>query len=71
MCCFIQAKRGYSIYLGSYENPVCLFHDKTTGYEVEVWTRPDGVEWDIDTLERRREFGVASVKVWVISPGIS
>jgi predicted nucleotidyltransferase len=61
-------EQGYSVYLGSYENPVCLFHDRVTDYEVEVWTRPDGVEWDRDTLERRREFGVAGVNVWVISP---
>jgi len=61
-------KRGYSVYLGSYENPVCLLHDRATGYEVEVWTRPDGVLWDRETLERRREFAVAGVKAWVISP---
>lgn len=61
-------KRGYSVYLGSYENTVCLLHDGATGYEVEVWTRPDGVLWDRETLKRRREFAVAGVKAWVISP---
>lgn len=59
---------GYSVYLGSYENPVCLFHDRVTDYEVEVWIRPDGVEWDMRTLERRREVGVAGMGVWIISP---
>jgi len=59
---------GYSVYLGSYENPVCIFHDRVTDYEVEVWIRPDGVEWDVRTLERRREVGVAGMGVWIISP---
>ena len=66
--CGEAEKQGYSVYLGSYENPVCLFHDRVTGYEVEVWTRPDGVEWDHETLERRRKFSVGGVDVWVVSP---
>ena len=66
--CEDAREEGYSIYLGSYKNPVCLFHDGATGYEIEVWIRPDGVEWDRRTLERRREVGVAGVNVWVISP---
>lgn len=61
-------EEGYSVYLGSYENPVCLLHDRVTDYEVEVWIKPDGVEWCRETLERRREVGVAGMKVWVISP---
>jgi predicted nucleotidyltransferase len=59
---------GYGVYLGSYENPVCLFHDRVTDYEVEVWSRPDGVEWDRETLERRRVVSVAGVRIWLISP---
>lgn len=59
---------GYSVYLGSYGNPVCLFHDRITDYEVEVWSRPDGVEWDRETLERRREVTIAGMSVWIISP---
>lgn len=66
--CGDAEKQGYSVYLGSYENPVCLFHDRVTDYEVEVWTRPDGVEWSRGTLERRREVGVAGIRVWIISP---
>ncbi len=66
--CGEAEKQGYSVYLGSYENPVCLFHDRVTGYEGEVWTRPDGVEWDRDTLEKRRRFSMGGVEVWVVSP---
>ena len=66
--CEDAREEGYSVYLGSYENPVCLFHDRITDYEVEVWSRPDGVEWDRETLERRREARVAGMGVWIISP---
>ncbi len=58
----------YSIHLGSFQNPVCLFHDEKTGYEVEVWRQPDGVEWDGETLDRRRRMVMAGVEVWIISP---
>lgn len=66
--CEDAREEGYSVCLGSYKNPVCLFHDTVMDYEVEVWSRPDGVEWDGRTLERRREVGVAGVGVWIISP---
>ena len=66
--CEEAREEDYSVYLASYENPVCLFHDRVTGYEVEVWSRPDGVEWDRETLERRREVGIAGMRVWLISP---
>jgi len=66
--CEDAKKEDYSVYLGSYENPVCVFHDRVTDYEVEVWSRPDGVEWDRGTLERRREVRIAGIGVWIISP---
>lgn len=66
--CEDAKEEGYSVYLGSYDNPVCLFHDMATDYEVEIWSRPDGVEWDQGTLDRRREVGIAGVRVWLISP---
>jgi predicted nucleotidyltransferase len=58
----------YSVSLGSYQNPVCLFQDRITDYEIEVWMRPDGVEWDRETLNRRRRITIAGVEVWIISP---
>ena len=66
--CEDAKEEGYSVYLGSYDNPVCLFLDKTTNYEVEIWSRPDGVEWDQGTLDRRRKVGIAGMSVWLISP---
>ena len=64
-----DAKREhYSVYYGSYENPVCLFHDRVTDYEVEIWSRPDGVEWDRRILEKRREVRIAGIGVWIVSP---
>jgi predicted nucleotidyltransferase len=66
--CEDAREEDYSVYLGSYENPVCLFHDRITDYEVEVWSRPDGVVWDRGTLERRREVRIAGIGVWIISP---
>jgi len=66
--CEDAEKANYSIHGGSYGNPVCIFHDRVTGYEIEVWNRPDGVEWDRRTLERRREVVIAERRVRIISP---
>ena len=66
--CEDAEKASYSISLGSFENPVCLLHDRVTDYEIEVWSRPDGVEWDLRTLERRRKVTIAGKRVWIISP---
>ncbi|MCW4050122.1 MAG: nucleotidyltransferase family protein [Candidatus Bathyarchaeota archaeon] len=66
--CEDAKKEGYSVYLGSYENPVCLFHDRVTDYEVEVWSKLDGVEWSRETLKRRREVRIAGIEIWIISP---
>lgn len=66
--CEDAEREDYSVYLGSYENPVCLFHDRVTDYEVEVWSRPDGIEWDRETLARRREANIAGMGVWIVSP---
>lgn len=59
---------GYSISITSFQNPVCLFHDRITDYEIEVWRQPDGVEWDQETLDRRRRRALAGAEVWIISP---
>jgi hypothetical protein len=67
---FIEAAEdaGYTVTYGSFRNPVCLFLDRVTGYEVEVWSRPDGVEWDTETLGRRRKAEIAGTSLWIISP---
>jgi predicted nucleotidyltransferase len=54
--------------VASYSNPVCVLLDKKTGLEVELWLRPDGVEWDRETLRKRRRVRTGGVKAWVISP---
>jgi len=54
--------------LGSYNDPECVFLDRETGLEIEFWTRPDGVEWDAETLARRRRRRLGDVEAWVISP---
>lgn len=64
-----EAERAdYSVSLGSFQNPVCLLHDRLTDYEIEIWRQPDGVVWDIETLRRRRKASLAGVEVWMISP---
>lgn len=67
---FIESaeKSGYAVSHGAHKNPVCLFLDTVTGYEVEVWNRPDGVKWDTETLGRRRRAEIAGTRLWVISP---
>ena len=59
---------GFHPTLCEYENPVCVLVDIETQLEVELWIRPDGVEWDEETLRRRRHFTVEDVSFWVISP---
>ncbi|MBC8223148.1 nucleotidyltransferase [Candidatus Bathyarchaeota archaeon] len=58
----------YGVSLGSFQNPVCLLHDRLTDYEIEIWRQPDGVVWDDETLRRRRKATLAGVEVWMVSP---
>lgn len=59
---------GFSLDLASYRNPVCMLLDGGSGLEFEVWTRPDGIEWDDETLRRRKRQRFCDFKIWVISP---
>ena len=59
---------GYEVRLRSFSNPGCIFLDTASGYEVEVWIRPDGIEWDRETLERRRRKNLAGTEAWIVSP---
>jgi hypothetical protein len=64
-----QAKRaGFRPGVASFSNPVSIFSDGKTGLEVELWLRPDGIEWDRETLRRRRKARIGSTKVWLVSP---
>jgi len=54
--------------VASFSNSVCVFLDEKTGLEVEFWLRPDGIEWDRETLRRRKKTDIGGVKAWVVSP---
>lgn len=65
----LQAARDkYDVALGSFNNPMCIFLDTESGYEIEVWTRPDGIDWDHGTLNRRRRVNIADTETWIVSP---
>jgi len=66
--CEEAKKENYSISMASFQNPVWLLLDERTGYEIEAWKQPDGVEWDQETLDRRRRITLSGVKLWIISP---
>jgi len=66
--CSRAEEDGYRVSLGSPLNPYCIFLDTVTGFEVEVWRRPDGITWDGETLRRRRRFSVDGLGLWVVSP---
>ncbi len=64
-----QARRaGFRPGVASFSNPVSIFSEGKTGLEVEFWLRPDGIEWDGETLKRRRKAKIGSTEVWLVSP---
>lgn len=64
-----QAKEsGFEPKLASFSNPVNVFMDHRTGLEVEFWLSPDGIEWDVELLRRRRRARIGQVEVWLVSP---
>ena len=66
--CSRAEEDGYQVSLGSPLNPYCIYLDTVTGFEVEVWRRPDGITWDGETLRRRRRFSVDGQELWVVPP---
>ncbi|MFP3952128.1 MAG: nucleotidyltransferase [Candidatus Bathyarchaeia archaeon] len=59
---------GYEASLTSFKNPVFMLLDKESGLEFEIWIRPDGIEWNDETLKRRRRKRFVDFDIWVISP---
>ena len=59
---------GFDLTLGSFGEPECVFLDRETGLEIEFWMRPDGVEWNAETLSRRPRERFDEFQVWIISP---
>jgi len=66
--CVRARERGYEVHLDSPLNPYSIFLDEVTGYEIEVWRRPDGITWDQETIRRRREYRINGLKIFVVSP---
>lgn len=53
----------------SYENPLLVVVDEKEKIEIELWLRPDGINFDEETLRRRRKVTLDSdVVAWIISP---
>lgn len=64
----LAEETGFKHTFGSFKDPICIFVDRDTGLEIEFWTRPDGIEWDMETLARRQKHRLDDVEAWVISP---
>jgi len=67
---FVTAARrsGFDPGFASFANPVSTFRDKRTGLEVEFWIRPDGLEWDEESLRRSKKAKIGNVGVRLVSP---
>lgn len=67
---FVGAARRFGLVPGvaSFSDPVALFRDSATGLEVEFWLRPDGIEWDEETIRRRRRTRIGRSQVQLVSP---
>ena len=50
-------------------NPVILAIDRKEKIELELWTKPDGIVFDEETLKRRRKANVSQdISAWLVSP---
>jgi predicted nucleotidyltransferase len=59
---------GFKPSAASFSDPVVILTDEKTGMEIELWLRPDGIEWDGETLERRKQVRMGSSDVYIVSP---
>lgn len=49
-------------------NPLIIAVDRKEGLEFELWTKPDGIEFDEETLKRRRKADLSQdVSAWIVS----
>ena len=59
----------FEITVDSYLNPVIVVLDRKEKLEIELWLRPDGIDFDDELLKRRRKMElVTGFEAWVISP---
>jgi hypothetical protein len=50
-------------------NPLILVVDRKEIIEFELWTKPDGIVFDEETLKRRRKANLSpDISAWIISP---
>lgn len=59
----------FEMAVDSYLNPVIVVLDKKEKLEIELWLRPDGIDFDDELLKRRRKMElITDFEAWVISP---
>jgi hypothetical protein len=50
-------------------NPVIVVVDHKEGIEFELWTKPDGIVFDEETIKRRRKAQIGEgTWAWIVSP---
>jgi hypothetical protein len=50
-------------------NPLILVIDRKERIEFELWTKPDGIVFDRETLRRRRKADLSEdISAWLVSP---
>jgi predicted nucleotidyltransferase len=59
---------GFTHVKGAYGEDALTLLDRETGLEVNLWTRPPGIDWSYEVLERRRRFRLDGFEAWVVSP---
>jgi predicted nucleotidyltransferase len=51
------------------DNPVIVIVDHKEKVEAELWTKPDGITFDNETLQRRKKAKLnENTEAWIISP---
>jgi hypothetical protein len=59
----------FEVSLFSPSNPVIVIVDKKEKVEMELWLKPDGINFDNETLNRRRKVTLNSnIHAWIVSP---
>jgi hypothetical protein len=59
----------FEVTIGSFQKPLIVVVDRKEGVELKMWTKPDGVAFDDETLKRRRKVRLSEkIEAWVISP---
>ena len=60
---------GFEPTICSPRNPLILVVDQTERIELELWTKPDGIVFDEETLKRRRKAEInQDISAWLVSP---